>query len=103
MKQKNSFNPNKLDLKENCFYEQIKKTFKYNSNLNIKLKSEQYICHVLQFMRLSYGLNQKELAIILEISQGTVSKIENRKMLPETSVLLRISNRLQFPFEWFIL
>ena len=45
----------------------------------------------MRILRLEQGLSQQELAAVLQISQATVSKLENGIIMPDMRLLIRIA------------
>ena len=52
--------------------------------------------------RLSRGLTQTALAVMVGRSSGTVSKWENGEQVPETEALENLASRLAMPVSWFL-
>ena len=52
--------------------------------------------------RLSRGLTQTALAVMVERSSGTVSKWEKGEQAPETEALEKLAVRLAMPVSWFL-
>lgn len=58
---------------------------------------------ILKLARESRGITQEELAVLLKIEQGTLSKIEKSILNAEEELLLKISELLDYPLPFFYL
>ncbi len=56
---------------------------------------------ILKLARESRGLSQKDLALKLEIEQGTLSKIENQFLSVDDSLIVKFSEVLKYPISFF--
>ncbi len=53
----------------------------------------------LEELRKKKGINQEELANILEVSRQTISSLENGKYAPSIFLAFKISNYFKLPIE----
>jgi len=52
--------------------------------------------HEIKIRRTLLGLSQRELAELSEVTQGTIAKIEKRKMIPNYNLAKRIFREIEF-------
>lgn len=66
------------------------------------VKSEELsIGEIFKTLRLSYGLNQTQLAQKLGVSQGSISKIEKDLLLPPSDILINFAIYYDFSLDIF--
>ena len=56
---------------------------------------------MIELARISRGLNQKELAEMIGVQQGTISKIEKEQMNVKEDILSKLSEVLEYPESFF--
>ena len=61
---------------------------------NVPFVLSEYIKNPIRLKRIEAGLNQKELAKLLGVTQGYVSRIESRSFQVPTTLLDKVSNAI---------
>jgi Zn-dependent peptidase ImmA (M78 family)/DNA-binding XRE family transcriptional regulator len=61
----------------------------------------EHFAQILQLARESRGLNQTQLADLANVTQGTISFLENRMMEVNDSLLTKIATALNYPVSFF--